>query len=77
MRFGSPWVGGSNGRAMVRQGSWDPLITNSQRPPHTTAHRPQPTGLKNNHSRPARTSAVADNVYNIQAVLYKFVVLLL
>ena len=48
---------GSNTRAMVPQGSLDPLITNFQRKPQTTAHSP-----KNNQSRPARNSAVADNI---------------
>ena len=41
MRFGSPWVGGFEGRAMVPQGFRDPLITNFQRKPHTRAQRPK------------------------------------
>ena len=45
MRFGGPRVGGIHARAMRMGGSWDPLIINSQRQHHTTANRPQPTGL--------------------------------
>ena len=41
MRFGGPWVGGFDGRAMAARRSWDPIITNFQRKPHTTAHNAQ------------------------------------
>ena len=64
MRFGSPWVGGFEGRAMVPQGFWDPLITNFQRQPHTTAHRP-PEHLVT----PCAQSAVADNKVSIKRYL--------
>ena len=47
-------------RAMGKQGSWDPLITNSQRKPHTTAHRPQ-----NQLVTPYAHSAVADNIKSL------------
>jgi len=40
--------GGGNPRARLGcAGILGPPITNSQRQPHTTAHRPQATGLKN------------------------------
>ncbi len=41
MRFGSLQEEGSKRRAKGAGGFWDPLITNFQRKPHTTAHRPQ------------------------------------
>ena len=55
MRLGGPWVGGIHARAMAEGGSWDPLITNFQRQPQTTAHRPQEQSLT-----PCAQSAVAD-----------------
>ena len=58
MRLGGPWGGGGfDGRATVPRGSWDPLITNFQRQPHTTAHRPQEHLVT-----PCAQSAVADIV---------------
>ena len=46
--------GGISGRASGAQGSWDPLNDNFQ--------RPQPTGQQNHSTRPARRSAVADQL---------------